>query len=129
GGRPAYARPRADGRRGLAAFPPAPELPLATNPEEVKRPRFVRHPGRLPTAAWGKLKEKGAQRGLTPSGVLLAAFAEVLTVWSKSPRFTINLTLFNRLPLHAEVNELVGDFTSLNLLAVDNSRPGRFGER
>ena len=33
-----------------------------------------------------------------------------------SPRFTLNLTLFNRLPLHPQVNELVGDFTSLELL-------------
>ncbi len=32
--------------------------------------------------------------------------------WSKMPRFTLNLTLFNRLPLHPQVNALVGDFTS-----------------
>jgi amino acid adenylation domain-containing protein len=52
---------------------------------------------------------------------LLAAYVEVLKVWSKSPHFTINLTLFNRLPLHPQVNDIVGDFTSLTLLAVDSS--------
>jgi non-ribosomal peptide synthetase component F len=37
---------------------------------------------------------RAAHVGLTPSGALLAAFAEILTVWSKSPRFTLNLALF-----------------------------------
>src|SRR6185295_14350815 len=63
------------------------------------------------------------------SGLLLSAYAEVLTVWSKTPRFAINVTLFNRLPLHPQVAELVGDFTSLTLLAIDNSRPAPFSER
>ncbi|HEV7516805.1 MAG TPA: beta-ketoacyl synthase N-terminal-like domain-containing protein, partial [Thermoanaerobaculia bacterium] len=113
----------------LDDFPLAPDLPLATNPETVRRATFVRHPGRLEKEQWQRLKERAASGGLTPSGVLLAAFAEVLTAWAKSPRFAINLTLFNRLPLHPEVTELVGDFTSLNLLAIDNSRSEPFGER
>src|SRR6185295_13273894 len=54
------------------------------------------------------------------------AFSEVLAVWSKSPRFTINLTLFNRPPVHPEIEEVVGDFTTLSLLAVDASRGGTF---
>src|SRR6185295_12797140 len=113
----------------LNDFPSAPELPLAMNPEAVRRPTFVRHPGRLETAKWQRLKERAARSGLTPSGLLLSAYAEVLTVWSKTPRFAINVTLFNRLPLHPQVAELVGDFTSLTLLAIDNSRPAPFSER
>jgi amino acid adenylation domain-containing protein/non-ribosomal peptide synthase protein (TIGR01720 family) len=50
-------------------------------------------------------------------------------VWSKSPKFTINLTLFNRLPLHEQVNDIIGDFTSLTLLAVDNSEIAAFETR
>ncbi len=113
----------------LDGFPPAPELPLAMSPEAVRRPTFVRHPGRLATAKWQRLKERAARGGLTPSGLLLSAYAEVLGVWSKTPRFAINVTLFNRLPLHGEVTQLVGDFTSLTLLAVDNTRPAPFAER
>jgi amino acid adenylation domain-containing protein len=113
----------------LDDFPPAPELPLAMNPEAVRKPTFVRHPGRLETAKWQRLKERAARGGLTPSGLLLSAYAEVLTAWSKSPRFAINVTLFNRLPLHSQVAELVGDFTSLTLLAIDNSKAAPFGER
>ncbi len=126
---PGFARDLDYWRGRLADLPPAPELPLARNPATLGRPRFVRHAGRLPRAAWSRLKERASRSGLTSSGVLLAAFSEVLAAWSKSPRFTINLTLFNRLPLHPQVDELVGDFTSLTLLAVDTSQAGSFEER
>jgi amino acid adenylation domain-containing protein len=116
-------------RGRLADLPPAPELPLARNPMELSRPRFVRRSTGLGAADWRRLKERASRAGLTPSGLLLAVYAEVLAAWSKSPRFTVNLTLFNRLPLHPQVNDLVGDFTSLTLLAIDNSAPGPFVER
>lgn len=105
----------------LENLPPAPELPLAKLPSAIRHPRFVRWGGWLDPETWQRLKHRAGQNGLTPSGILLAAFAEVLSVWSKSPRFTINLTLFNRLPVHPQINSIVGDFTSLTLLAIDNS--------
>ncbi len=113
----------------LPTLPPAPELPLAVNPSSLTHPRFVRRSTRLDPETWQRLKSRATKAGLTPSCLLLAAYAEVLTLWSKSPRFTINLTLFNRLPLHPRVNEIVGDFTSLTLLAVDNSAPDSFEVR
>lgn len=61
--------------------------------------------------------------------MLLAVFADLLNSWSKSPNFTINLTLFNRLPIHSQVNQLVGDFTSLTLLEVDNTGGDTFTAR
>ena len=126
---PAFARDLGYWRERLADLPPAPELPLAKSPATLGAPRFVRHSARLPRETWSRLKERATRAGLTPSGVLLAAFSEVLTTWSKSPRFTVNLTLFNRLPLHRQVNDVVGDFTSLTLLTVDNSVLGTFEER
>ncbi len=116
-------------RGRLADLPPAPELPLAKSPGALGRPNFVRHAARLPRATWSRLKERASRSGLTPSGLLVSAFAEVLGAWSKSPRFTINLTLFNRLPLHPQVNDIIGDFTSLTLLTVDTGVPGTFEER
>jgi non-ribosomal peptide synthetase component F/SAM-dependent methyltransferase/acyl carrier protein len=113
----------------LDDLPPAPDLPLAKNPKEIIRHQNKRYEGRLEPTDWQQLKQRAASAGLTPSGVLLAAFAEILTVWSKSPRFTINLALFNRLPLHPQVNDILGDFTSVTLLAVDNSTPESFTQR
>ena len=112
----------------LTTLPAAPELPLARAASSLQQPHFVRKAAQLEKELWKRLKARANQAGLTPSGVLLAAFAEVLKVWSKSGRFTINLTLFNRLPLHAQVNEIVGDFTSLTLLEIDNSGKGTFEE-
>ncbi|MEW6498453.1 MAG: AMP-binding protein, partial [Cyanobacteriota bacterium] len=116
-------------QKRLPTLPPGPELPLAKKPASLKIPRFKRSSASLEPTTWQQLKIRSTQAGLTPSVVLLAAFAEVLTVWSKNPRFTLNLTLFNRLPLHPQVNDIVGDFTSLTLLAVDNSAPEIFKTR
>ncbi|MBO1049481.1 MAG: amino acid adenylation domain-containing protein [Dolichospermum sp. DEX182a] len=113
----------------LDTLPAAPQLPLAKNPSTIKTPQFIRYSGELDQQQWQSLKQRAQRMGLTPTGVLLAAFAEVLAAWSKSQKFTINLTLFNRLPLHPQVNEIVGDFTSLTLLEVDNSTSETFGKR
>jgi amino acid adenylation domain-containing protein len=113
----------------LPVLPPAPDLPLAISPSSVTNPRFLRRSGRLESKSWARIKQRAADAGLTASGALLAAFAEVLTAWCKSPRFTINVTLLNRLPLHPQVNEIVGDFTTLIPLAVDNSSAGPFEDR
>ena len=51
-----------------------------------------------------------------------------MAAWSRRPQFTINLTLFQRLPLHAQVNQLVGDFTSTTLLSTDCASAQTFAE-
>ena len=124
-----YQRSRAYWLDRLASLPPAPELPLARSPAAPGSPRFARRGGRLEAGGWARLRERAARAGLTPSGVLVSAFAEVLGTWSKERRFTINLTLFNRLPLHPGVDDVVGDFTSLTLLEVDYERPDPFEAR
>jgi pyochelin synthetase len=113
----------------ISTLPPAPELPLAKDPSLIASPQFTRRSTRLEPAIWKSLKRRSAGAGLTSSGLLLAAFVDVLRVWSKNPRFTVNLTLFNRLPLHPQVNDLVGDMTSLSLLAVDGPTADDFGAR
>ncbi len=115
--------------RRIPALPPSPELPLEKSPASITRPVFKRRSARVDPEAWRKLKEKAARFHSTPVGTLLAAYAEVLAIWSKNPHFTMNLTLFNRLPLHSQSNSIVGDFTSVNLLEVDNSTPPTFAAR
>lgn len=110
----------------LSDLPPAPELPLAGNPADLGVQRFRRLEARLDAKSWQDLQSHAKAAGLTLSGVLLAAYAEVLAFWSKSPRFTLNLTQFDRLPLHSQVRDMVGDFTSLTLLAVDNHQGDTF---
>jgi amino acid adenylation domain-containing protein len=110
----------------LDSLPPAPELPFAVTPGAIGRPRFERRAARLDAAAWERLRQRGAAAGLTGSGLLAAVFAEVLAAWSRNPRFTINLTLFHRMPLHPQVDAILGDFTSLTLLEVDAGSAATF---
>ncbi|MFO1431949.1 MAG: amino acid adenylation domain-containing protein [Candidatus Competibacteraceae bacterium] len=109
-------------RRRLPLLPPAPDLPLAENPGR-RQTRFVRRRLRLEPQTFERLRERATELGLTPSLVFLAAFAEIIGGWSRSTDFTLNVTLFNRLPLHPEIQQLVGDFTSTILLGVSR-RPG-----
>ncbi|MGD1807093.1 amino acid adenylation domain-containing protein [Dapis sp. BLCC M126] len=124
-----YERSRQYWLNRIDSLPPAPDLPLALNPNSIKDYQCQRFRGKLDKTTWQKLKKRAGEAGLTPSAVLLAAFADVLTFWGKSPQFTMNLALFNRLPLHPHVNNILGDFTSVTLLAVDNSATETFTKR
>lgn len=113
----------------LDTLPPAPELPLAKHPSAIEQPRTQRYDGRLNRQDWQQLRQNAAKVGVTPSVALLAAFCEVLRGWSKNPSFTVNLALFNRLPFHRQVKDLIGDFTSATLLAIDAPSTSAFGQR
>ena len=128
-GEEVFRRAKAYWQNRLATMPPAPDLPLATRPDAIGRQRFVRRNATLDPVEWQKLKARATRHNLTPTVVLLTAYTEVLAAWSASPRFTINLPIQNRLPLHPEVNHMVGEFTSLSLLEVDHSRPASFVAR
>ena len=113
----------------LTTLPKAPELPLNKHLATIKQPRFVHRSDRLEPELWQKLKAKATQAGITPSVVLLTAYSEILSYWSKSSHFCLNLTLFNRFPLHSQIERVVGDFTSISLLEVDNRQNKIFLER
>ncbi|MEM7534549.1 MAG: amino acid adenylation domain-containing protein, partial [Chloroflexota bacterium] len=100
---------------------PAPELPMAQTSNMLASPRFKRHQFQLPSHQWGQLKTQAEKLGVTPTSVLLAVFSRVLATWAKSPSFTLNLTFFQRQPFHPEVDQLVGDFTQLNLFSIDTA--------
>jgi amino acid adenylation domain-containing protein len=108
----------------LDELPPSPPLPLVKNPDFLKQPRFKRRSSQLSAQDWSKLKQKASAIGLTSSGFLLAAFADILTVWTNSDRFTLNLTFQNRLPFHPQAELIIGNTISVILVAIDNSRSG-----
>ncbi|ABD88581.1 hybrid non-ribosomal peptide synthetase/type I polyketide synthase [Rhodopseudomonas palustris] len=107
----------------LPLLPPPPQLPLAVNPEQVARPRFVRHAARCDQAQWSELRRRARSFGVTPATLLIGVFGEVLAAWSDQLDFTLNLTIFDRLQNHPDVPRLVGDFTCVTLLAVDCREP------
>lgn len=131
---PAYLRDREYWTARLEELPPPPELPTAETWAATEHPddgdvRFRRLERPLPMAARQRLTERAGRRGLTVSTVLLTAYAEIVGRWSRTARFTLNVPTVDRPALHEDIGRLVGDFTSVELLAVDLTAPASFTER
>ncbi|PKL75974.1 MAG: non-ribosomal peptide synthetase, partial [Candidatus Melainabacteria bacterium HGW-Melainabacteria-1] len=109
-----YARDR-DYWQGRLTELRAPALPIQPLPPGPTR--FERRSGQLNAEHWQSLKAAAAGLGVTPTVLLLSLFAQVLAPWQDNQPLTLNLTTFARLPIHAEINEVVGDFTRLTLLS------------
>ncbi|MFA9394167.1 MAG: amino acid adenylation domain-containing protein [Halodesulfovibrio sp.] len=105
----------------LEYLPHGPELPICVAPEAIKVPRFTHRSYVLKKSVWSALKKRAQAHGLTPSLLLLSAYADVLARWSHSKAFCLNVTLFNRQPFNEQVREIVGDFTTLSLLEISNN--------
>ena len=110
-------------------LPPAPALTIKKQAHELKKQEFTHFETRLSPQQWQKFQDLVSNFQLTPAVVLMAIYAEVLGAYSKSPSFTLNLTRFDRLDVHPQVNQLIGDFTSLTLLEVDNRSGNTFKDR
>src|SRR3984957_4103874 len=120
--RTARERDRAYWMKKIDQFPSAPELAVIEPADRGTDPgsaRFRRWQTLLEPDAWAALRARAGREGATPSGCVLAAYAEVIGRWSRGRRFTLDVTLLNRLPLHPDVTDLVGDFSSVELLAFE----------
>lgn len=125
---PAWQADREYWLQRLPFLPAGPELPLARTPQSLGTPRFHRRTAMLDAARWARLKEMGRAQGLTPSGLLLAAFSLVLSRWTAQPHFCLMLTTFDRRYRHEEMGAVVGDFTRLLLLEVQREKGATFLE-
>ncbi len=101
----------------VAALPPAPELPLRCALAAIEEPRFERHGFTLSRAHSEQLRAQAQSHSLTPSVLLLTAYAELLRRFGQRDAMTLNVTVFQR-PGQAGMEHVVGDFTSTMLFAV-----------
>ncbi|MBM7776028.1 amino acid adenylation domain-containing protein [Actinokineospora baliensis] len=113
----------------IATLPPAPELPLAVSPASIGTPRFTHRSTRLDPATWSAFKRNAQEHGVTASAALATAYAQVLAAWSKSSDFTLNVLFFNRVPLHPQVPDVVGNFSATTLLEVHSAADEAFAAR
>ncbi|GAB2737110.1 non-ribosomal peptide synthetase [Amycolatopsis magusensis] len=130
------ARTRAPAKRSrdywlarLDQVAPHPDLPLRTSPASIGDARFTARFARLDRADWTALKERAAEHGLTPSGLLLAVFAEVLACWGAGDRFTLNATVANRPPIHPRIHQALGNFGETMLVPVELDTAAGFADR
>ena len=101
----------------LEDLPPAPQLPLRRNPSEIRCPKFARLTSRLSSQNWTILRSRAAAMQLTPASLLLTAYGAVLSNWSSHVELSLNVTIFDRKPVHPHIDRVLGDFTSLLILA------------
>ena len=124
----AFKRAKSFWMKQIDLLPAGPELPIAKPMDAVSNVLFARRGSILTKGKWDNLKKRAKELGLTPSVVLLTAYSAVLAAWSKNLHFSVNLTLFRRLPLHSQVNQIIGDFTSVVLMEIDFTSPDTFME-
>ncbi|MFE6358462.1 amino acid adenylation domain-containing protein [Streptomyces sp. NPDC057806] len=113
----------------LGELPGAPTLPARPEAERGDAPRVTRLHHWLSPEQRARLTDQARRHAVTPAVAVATAFAEVLGAWSGEPRFLLNVPMFDRRPLHADVDRLVGDFTSSVLLDVDLTESRTFAER
>ncbi|MEJ6472768.1 amino acid adenylation domain-containing protein [Pseudoalteromonas piscicida] len=103
----------------LDKLPEAPSLPMKSHDEDSHSGMFIRREHIVAKHRWQNVVAKANSLGVTPSCMLMALFTAVLGRWTQQSAMTINLTLFDRPAIHPQINDVVGDFTSLLPLAVE----------
>ncbi|MFJ2060405.1 amino acid adenylation domain-containing protein, partial [Streptomyces sp. NPDC087908] len=126
---PEYDRALAYWRDRLDTLPPAPQLPLAVSPSSLERPVFNHRGATLERADWDRFKQHAAAAGVSPSAALCTAYAQVVAEWSATPDFCLNLLYFNRLPLHPQVGDVVGQFSTTLMLEIRDAATDAFATR
>ena len=53
---------------------------------------------------------------MTPTSALAVIFANVLSHWSQNEDVALNVTLFNRPPVHPDIKHVLGEFTNTTLV-------------
>jgi amino acid adenylation domain-containing protein len=112
-------RDRAYGRGRVATFPAPPALPLVADPRTVGAVQLATASAEVDRTTWSRLERAAEAHGLTRAAFLGGALADVLSRYSTTDAdFCLNLPMFDRRPVHVDVDRMVGPFSSTLLVAV-----------
>lgn len=95
-----------------------PDLPYAKPLSEIHNHRFSRISGELSVEEFALFQQRCREYRTTPAAVISTAYLKALLGFSKNDSLTINSTIFNRLPLHKDINSVVGDFTNIAFITL-----------
>ncbi len=94
-----------------------PELPIITK-HNLASSDFYQKKIFLDEMQWKEFCNVAQENNITPSILVMSALVEVIGLWSSVKKFSINATLFNRPQVVDDINNVVGDFTDVNVLSV-----------
>jgi hypothetical protein len=106
-------------KQRAATLPNSPPLPIMKELEVINRPKFNRKLMSFPLEVWNSISSTAKQFGVTPSILILTAYAKVLSIWSNTKHFTLTVVAFNRQDVCTDAHNIMADFTSTILLEVD----------
>lgn len=106
------------------SLPKAPALRYAKELSDIKTPHFRRINYELSKSDTETVYLKAKEYKVTPAAVLCTVYMKVLAEYAQNPRYSLNLTVFNRLSSNREVQEVLGDFTNISI-AVYEAEKGR----
>ncbi|MHA6907989.1 SDR family NAD(P)-dependent oxidoreductase [Ralstonia pseudosolanacearum] len=122
--RPAYAEHLAYWSGKFAGLPTGPRLPqLPQRPDAAvtavtaASETHQRITGEL--SEWGALKRQAAARGVDAGLILLTAYLEVLYAWNDAQPLAVVVPGWERLPVHGDIERVVGEFTALSWVTRD----------
>ncbi len=110
-------------------MPQSPKLPLQVELKQVKDSKFSHRSFVLDKELWLKFRNAAMKNSVTPTAAILTAYAQILKYWSQSKDFTLNLTVFNRSAIHPDINQVIGDFTSVLPLEIQDQKDSTFSQK
>lgn len=83
--------------------------------EAVVEPKFERVEHTFTIEETKKLYERITKYGLTPAAAICMLFMKTICDTFALKEITLDITLFNRLPLDKKINDVIGEFTNVGL--------------
>lgn len=123
-----YYRDREYWLNRIDSLPSAPELPILPEQDNSIPVKFERNQFSVPKEKWDKFCELARLSGTTPASAVMTAYGLAIGRWSRNKKFCLNLSILNRLPLHPQVDSVVGDFTASSLLEMEYKENSSFKE-
>ncbi|QSB06675.1 type I polyketide synthase [Natronoglycomyces albus] len=105
----------------LEDLPAAPALPRQRHISEVKNEQMTMREFRLTPDKWQRLRQMCQRFEVTPASALLTVFTLALNDVTGQQRMLLNTLQHNRLPLHEDVDSMIGPFSRTALLPVELS--------
>lgn len=116
----------------LQRMPSGPLLPgfhTGQTAEQKLAHRCTRLERLLSAPHWSALKRRAESLGVSPTALVLTLFVEALGSRAQNRDFSLILTFFNRMPLHPQVDQIVGPCISTSIFVADRAEQSTLKEQ
>lgn len=111
----------------VETFADAPDLLLAKNESQITEQRFCRRSAKLSQKEWLSVKDAAGRLEVTPSVLLMSAYAETLRLWSSNKDFTLSKEVLREMGkrIKKEITVPAVYTSTLGAVKYSNQRKGK----